>query len=133
MSQTYLLLFRNTGPENYAALTSDERQDIMERWNQWYAQLAEKGKAIEGQPLMDDTRIVMGPGGHRITDGPFAEAKEAIGGYVKIVVADLDEATAIASAHPALAHGLVIEIRELTMDCHLGVSAHHDTAVGRSS
>jgi hypothetical protein len=80
-----------------------------------------QGKAIEGQPLEDGTRIIAGPGG-RITDGPFPEAKEAIGGYVTLMVSGLDEATAIAQRHPGLAFGLIIEVRAMTPDCHLGVT-----------
>jgi len=38
-----------------------------------------------------------------------------------LLVADLDEATAIAARHPGLAYGLIIEIRQMTPDCHLGV------------
>ena len=58
----------------------------------------------------------------RVTDGPFPEAKEAIGGYVLLTVTSLDEATAIAQRHPALAHGMIIEVRQLAGGCHLGVT-----------
>ncbi len=115
----YLLLFRNTGPENYRHLSPHQRQDIITRWNNWFDGLVAEGKAIEGQPLEMETRVVAGAG--RVTDGPFAEAKEAIGGYVKLLVDGLEEATEIARRHPGLEYGLVIEIRELTPDCHLGV------------
>jgi hypothetical protein len=117
-----MLLFRNTGPENYRHVSADERQEVITRWNEWFEDLVAQGKAIEGQPLEDGTRIVAGPGGARITDGPFPEAKEAIGGYVTLMVRDLDEATAIAQRHPGLAYGLIIEVRALTPDCHLGVT-----------
>lgn len=118
----YLLLFRNTGPENYRHLSPDQRQQIIGRWNEWFEGLLAQGKAVEGQPLEIETRVVAGPGGARITDGPFPEAKEAIGGYVKLLVADLDEATAIARRHPGLEYGLVVEVRQLTPHCHLGVT-----------
>ena len=49
--------------------------------------------------------------GDRITDGPFAESKEAIGGYIFLTVRDLDEATAIARDCPGLPLGLVVEVR----------------------
>lgn len=118
----FLLLFRNTGPEIYRHLSPQERQDLISRWNAWFEGLLAEGKAVEGQPLEMETRTVSGPGGARVTDGPFAEAKEAIGGYVKLLVGDLEEATAIARRHPALAHGMVIEVREMTPHCHLGVT-----------
>lgn len=123
----YLLFFRNSGPENYAHLSPEQRQQLVTRWNAWYDGLAAQGKATEGQPLEMNTRVVSGSGGARVVDGPFAEAKEAIGGYVKLLVRDLDEATAIARQHPGLAYGLVIEVRSMTANCHLGVTAGHRT------
>lgn len=117
----YLLFFRNSGPENYQALSPDERQALVTRWNAWFEGLLAQGKAVEGQPLETEMRVVSGPGGTRIVDGPFPEAKEAVGGYVRLQVGGLDEATEIARRHPGLEYGLMIEIRELTPHCHLGV------------
>lgn len=126
---TYLLLFRNTGPENYQGLTARERQDLLNRWNAWYEALARAGKAIEGQPLETETRIISGPAGSRITDGPFPEAKEAVGGYVKLLAQSLEEATEAAQSHPALDYGMLVEVRQATDGCHLGVSAHQRKAL----
>ncbi len=122
----YLLLFKNTGPENHQHLSAEQRQQLVTRWNAWFEGLLHEGKAVEGQPLEMETRLVSGTGGSRITDGPFAETKEAIGGYVKLLVSGLDEATAIARRHPGLAYGLVIEVRQMTPHCHLGVTTQAD-------
>jgi hypothetical protein len=121
-TRAFMLLFRNSGPENYAHLSPDQRQQVVVRWNDWFDELVAQGKAVEGQPLEMETRVVAGAGGARITDGPFPEAKEAIAGYVKLMVGDREEATAIAKRHPGLAYGLVIEVRELTPHCFLGVN-----------
>lgn len=118
----YMLLFRNTGPENHQHLSPEQRQQLITDWNAWFDGLVAEGKAVEGQPLEIETRIVSGPGGARITDGPFPETKEAIGGYVTLRVGSMEEATAISRRHPGLAYGLIIEIRQLTPDCHLGVN-----------
>jgi len=118
----YMLLFRNTGPEIYNGLSPEQRQQLVARWNTWFDGLLAQGKAVEGQPLEIETRVVSGPGGARITDGPFPEAKEAVGGYVKLMVESLEEATEIAQRHPGLAYGLIVEIREMTPHCHLGVN-----------
>ena len=125
----YMLFFRNSGPETHQHLTPDQRQQLVTRWNAWFEGLVAEGKATEGQPLELETRMVSGPGGGRVVDGPFPEAKEAIGGYVKLMVDSLDEATAIAQRHPGLAYGLIIEVRQMTPDCHLGVTTR---ARGRS-
>jgi hypothetical protein len=121
----YLLLFRNSGPETHQHLSPEQRQQLVVRWNAWYDQLAAAGQAIEGQPLELATRLVSGPAGSRIVDGPFSEAKEAVGGYVKLLVGSLDEATAIAQRHPGLDYGLIIEVRAMQSTCHLGVTAGH--------
>lgn len=121
----YLLLFRNSGPETHQHLSAEQRQQLVTRWNAWYDHLAAAGKAVEGQPLELSTRIVSGIAGQRIVDGPFPETKEAIGGYVKLLVSGLDEATAIAQCHPGLEYGLIIEVRSMQSSCHLGVTAGH--------
>ena len=118
----YMLFFRNSGPEVYQHLSADGRQELMTRWNEWFEGLVAQGKAIEGQPLEPETRVVTGAGGARITDGPFPEAKEAIAGYVTLMVGSLEEATEIAQRHPGIVHGMKIEIRKMTPDCHLGVN-----------
>lgn len=118
----YMLLFRNTGPETHQHLSPDQRQQLVVRWNAWFEGLVKTGKAVEGQPLEIETRVVSGHGGGRVVDGPFPEAKEAVGGYVKLLVSGLDEATAIAQRHPGLEYGLLVEIRSMTPHCHLGVT-----------
>lgn len=119
----YLLLFRNSGPETHAHLSPEQRQKLVTHWNMWYDQLVAQGKAIEGQPLELATRTVSGPAGARVVDGPFSEAKEAVGGYVKLLAVNLDEATAIAQRHPGLEYGLIIEVRAMQATCHLGVTS----------
>src|SRR5258708_12394234 len=98
----YMLFFRNSGPEVYHHLSADGRQQLITRWNEWFEGLVAQGKAIEGQPLEPETRIVAGVGGARITDGPFPEAKEAIARYVTLFVTGFQQATQIPPRHPAL-------------------------------
>lgn len=121
MSQPYLLLFRNTGPETHAHLSADERQKLIERWNAWFVGLRDAGKASDGRPLELTGRFVSGRGGKRVTDGPYPESHEAVGGYVILEVDSIDEATEIAQAHPGLEYGLEIEVRPMDVTCHLGV------------
>lgn len=108
----YMLLFRNAGPEAHAHLTPEGRALLARQWNEWYDGLAAQRKVSHGQPLALDGRVVSGPEG-RVTDGPFAEAKEVVGGYIMLMVESLDEATAIARQCPGLPHGLTVEVRPL--------------------
>lgn len=129
----YILFFRNTGPEIFAPLSAAQRQGLINDWNSWFEALLADGRAVEGQPLELDTRVVSGNGGARVTDGPFSEAKEAIGGYVLLTVTDRDEATEIAQRHPALAHGMIIEVRQLAGGCHLGVTTTARTRLAQAA
>ena len=120
----YMLLFR--GNDWTKSLSPEEKQTVTDQWMAWFRRLTDQGKAIAGNPLERESKIVSGKN-RVVSDGPFAESKEAIGGYVMLMVNDLDEATAIAQAHPGLPYGLQIEVRRLADSCHLGVS-HHSAA-----
>lgn len=115
----YLLIFRETSPDAYKGLSPEQRQQLMQQWNEWYDGLAADGKVQHGQPLEPQGRVVTE---RRVVDGPFAEAKEAVGGYFMLTVADLDEATAIAQKCPSLRYGMSVEVRPVAAACaELGV------------
>ena len=116
-TNTYLLLFRDAGADRYRALSADERQQLLQQWRDWYDGLAAAWKLQGGHPLESETRLVSGPRGERVIDGPFAEAKEAIGGYFLLTVAGLEEATAIARQCPSLPLGLTVEVRAVAGVC----------------
>ncbi|HEX2852625.1 MAG TPA: YciI family protein [Opitutaceae bacterium] len=107
----FLLLFRNAGPETHEHLSPEQRLEMTRKWNDWYEGLAARGKVQHARPLALNGRVVMGEGGHRVTDGPYAEAKEVVGGYFFLNVADIDEATEIAKGCPGLSVGLTVEVR----------------------
>lgn len=107
----FLLLFRNAGPDTHEHLTAAEKAAMAKKWNDWFEGLAARGQVEHANPLGLGGRVVSGPAGDRVTDGPYAEGKEIIGGYFSILAADLDEATAIARQCPGLAVGLTVEVR----------------------
>lgn len=107
----FMLLFRNAGPETHQHLSAEQRRQLAQRWNDWYDGLAAAGKAQHGRPLALNGRVVSGARGEKVVDGPYAEAKEVVGGYIFLTVRDLDEATAIAQQCPGLAQGLIMEVR----------------------
>ena len=112
-SSPYLLLFRNAGPETHQHLSPQQREQLTQQWNDWYEGLAAQGKVQHGHPLEYQGRVVSGARGELVVDGPYAEAKEAIGGYFFLTVASLDEATAIAKKCPGLPLGLTVEVRPI--------------------
>jgi hypothetical protein len=112
-TSSYMLLFRNGGPEAHAHLTPPQRTALAAQWNTWVERLTSTGALEQGKPLGLGGRVVTGPQGERVTDGPYAEAKEVVAGYVMIRAATLDAATEIAKGCPGLAVGLTVEVRPL--------------------
>jgi hypothetical protein len=110
-SSPFMLIFRNAGPETHSHLTPEQRSALARKWDDWFEGLAAQGKVQHGRPLALGGRVVAGPAGERVTDGPFAEGKEVIGGYFFLTVADIDEATRIAQRCPGLPLGLTVEVR----------------------
>ena len=107
----FLLLFRNAGPDTHAHLNAAQRAELTSQWNDWYEGLAAKGKVQHGRPLGLEGRVVSGVRGQLVTDGPYAETKEVVGGYFFLTVANIDEATEIAKQCPGLPLGLTVEVR----------------------
>ena len=122
----YLLLFRGT--EWYKGLSPEEMQAAMNHMKAWFERLTNQGKLKAAQPLECEGKIVSGKKGRIVADGPFAESKEAIGGYFLLQVNSLDEAVAIAKDCPALEYGGKVEVRPIAADCPLVEAARQNGA-----
>jgi hypothetical protein len=83
----------------------------------WLEHLMTSGKAKGGQALARSGAIVSGKNGRSVTDGPFAESKEVVGGYLLLNVETFEEAVAIAKTCPTLPFGGKVEVRPLTNEC----------------
>ena len=90
------------------ALSRDEIQGAIDRFYVWIEQMVVDGRMKRGQRLADRGKTVAR---NLVTDGPFGESKEVIGGYWFILARNLDEAARIASGNPCLQCGLFYEIR----------------------
>ena len=109
----YMFIYRSSAEQHESDLSPDQMQKVMEAWNAWIGQgMEEKWMETPGDALKGEGRIV----NHDkvVTDGPFAESKEIVGGFSIINAADLNVAAEIAKGCPAIsAPGGTIEIREL--------------------
>lgn len=105
----YMLFLRQptTGP----APTPDEMKEIMARFGVWMGELYAKRIVVSTHGLEPTGKILREPDGAVITDGPYAEAKEIVGGYILINAATLDEAVQIARGCPGLHYRLAVEVR----------------------
>src|SRR5260370_27590157 len=92
----------------------DQSGKAIDKFYVWLDRLVADGKMKPGQRLTYEGRTV----GRRnvITDGPFGESKEVIGGYWFVVANNLDEAAQIAAGNPCAEYGLFMEIRPVDPD-----------------
>jgi hypothetical protein len=91
-------------------LSREAIQDAIDRFYVWHGRLVDEGKMKGGQRLAREGKTVAKNG---VTDGPFAETKEVIGGYWFILAGSLEEAAELAAGNPCLACGLSYEIRPI--------------------
>jgi hypothetical protein len=113
----YILLL--SGKDWCSKLSDAEVQMVGGQFKAWFDGLAEQGKIKGGQALGRSGATVSGKNGRTVADGPFAESKEAIGGFISLRVDTLEEAIAIAKTNPALAYGGAIEVRPVAEECPL--------------
>lgn len=111
----HLLLFRRNDWER--GLSPEELQDVVNRWMAWFRSLSAEGVVLGGHPLEETGRVVSGQGAQGVSDGPFTESKEAIGGYFLLADCTLEQATEIAKQNPALKYGLTVEVRPVADIC----------------
>jgi hypothetical protein len=88
----------------------EEIQNAIDLFYVWLGRLVHEGKMKTGQRLASAGKTVSKK---LVTDGPFGETKEVIGGYWFIVAGSLDEAAEIAAGNPCLNCGLFYEIRPI--------------------
>ena len=108
----FLLLFRSDDAERNH-LSPEQMQENMQHWQQWIGGIAQKEQLVGAQPLEASGKVMRGTA-KKITDGPFMESKEVLGGYVLVKVKDMDEAIKISEGCPILQmKSGTVEIREI--------------------
>jgi hypothetical protein len=106
----YLYLFR--GGMDMKNATADERNANMQKWMNWMKDLGQKGHFKGGEPLDADGKVLRGQK-RVMTDGPYAEAKDIVGGYLIVSAKDLPEAAELAKGCPIFDHDGSVEVRTL--------------------
>ena len=104
----YLILI-NEDESSYATASPEVLQEVMEAHNRFAKQVEETGGSIVSGRALQPTTTATSVRGDVVTDGPFAETKEALGGYYLIEAKDLDHALEIAKLCPAPFGG--VEVR----------------------
>jgi hypothetical protein len=105
----YLFLFRGGAMEK---MSPEQMQQNMAKWIAWIAQLEKAGTFKAGEPLDSKGKVIRGKK-QAVTDGPYAESKDLVGGYLIITAPSLAKATDIAKGCPIFESDGSVEIREI--------------------
>jgi len=110
MSQ-FLYLYRMTAAARQEAMGTPERaQQSMQRWMKWMSDLEANGHLKDrGQPLERTGKVVRGQ--KAVTDGPYTEAKDLVGGFTIVEARDIDHAVELSYGCPILEGGGSVEVR----------------------
>ncbi len=105
----YLFIYRGGQPPESA----QQAESVMQRWTTWLKELGAKGHIKDqGQPLEPGGKVVRGKD-KVVTDGPYAESKDLVGGYTLIEAKDLDQAAELSKGCPIFDGGGLVEVRPI--------------------
>ncbi|MBD2701946.1 hypothetical protein IC229_14955 [Spirosoma sp. BT702] len=96
----------------YIEQSPEAIQAEIQKWNNWIGGLAAQGKML-GTDALAPVGKVMKKGGQVVTDGPFTEGKEIVGGYMLLTAASLDEAVELAKGCPMFDMDGTVEVRPI--------------------
>jgi len=109
--EKYMLIFKGGFYED-RNLSADESQERMQKWYKWVQDLTDQGKYVSGEPLLKGGKILSGNQNKVVvTDGPFPEAKELVGGFFIVNAKDINEASEIAKNYPDFDLDGTVEVR----------------------
>lgn len=110
----YMLLLHDP-VDGFSAMSPEVMQQVMQKYKRWGDTLRENGVLQGGQKLADEPgRVIRSRRGQvRVTDGPYCETKELLGGYYTVLAGNYDEAVKIAMSCPHLEYDGTIEVREV--------------------
>src|SRR6186997_3333265 len=122
----YLVISRGQWDKD---VSQEDIQQAIYQFYVWLSRLVDEGKMKTGQRLGTEGKTVSRKG--VVTDGPFGEAKEVIGGYWFIVASSLEEAAEIAAGNPCLKCGLFYEIRPIDPERATAFTVTNETPAER--
>lgn len=111
----FMLVFRNSVQSQDAFINQspEEMQAEMALWNKWMGNLAQQERLVGGEPLLPEGKVIHGTK-KKVTNGPFIEGKDLVGGYVIIKANTFEEAVEMSKDCPHLkADDCTLEIREV--------------------
>jgi hypothetical protein len=108
----FLLIFRRDFKMSEIQPSPEQLQKMMKEWQNWMGSIAARNKLVSSGNRLSDEGKVVKPG-DIVTNGPYVEIKELIGGYIMISAESLEEAAEISKGCPILGIGGSVEVRAI--------------------
>lgn len=106
------MVFRRDDGSSEPPPSPEQMQAMMKQWQDWIGSIAAQNKLVSpGNRLATDGRVVKT--NNVITNGPYVEIKEAIGGYIIVKAGSIDEAAELSKDCPILKIGGNVEVRTI--------------------
>jgi hypothetical protein len=107
--EKFMLIFHGgMSPEQ----SPEQMQAHMAQWMAWIDKLAKTGQYLSGEPLLPGGKLISGKK-KTVTDGPYTEGKEVVGGFFLIQARDMDEAVRICDDYPDYDFGGSVQVRQV--------------------
>ena len=106
----FMMLFRHTPNPSFVP-TQEQIEAEIKKWQDWIGGIAAQGKFDQTNQLGYEGKTVKSDG--LVTDGPYAELKEIVGGYIIVKTKDLNEAVELATGCPIFERGGNVEVRPI--------------------
>ena len=109
--EKFMFIFQGGMPSSNQQ-SPEQIQAHMGKWMAWIDQLSKVDKYVAGEPLLPGGKLISGAN-KKVTDGPYTEGKEIVGGFFIIKAADYDEAVTIAKDCPDYEYGGSVQVRQV--------------------
>lgn len=108
--EKFMLIFQG-GQMNGAS--PGQMQAHMGKWMAWIEKLSKTDQYVAGEPLLPGGKLVAGTLGKTVTDGPYTEGKEVVGGFFIVKAKDMNEAVTISKDCPDFELGATVQVRQV--------------------
>lgn len=108
----FLLIFRRESIENEPVASPEQMQVMMKQWSDWMGSLAAQNNLVNSGNRLSSEGKVVKPN-NIVTNGPYVETKEAIGGYIIVKTSSMEEAAELSKGCPILQIGGNVEVRKV--------------------
>ena len=111
--EKFMFIFHSGSTDETRNQSAEAMQAHMGKWMAWVERLRKADIYVSGEPLTPGGKLVSGNNGNSVTDGPYTEGKEVVGGFFIINAKDIDEAVAISKDYPDFELGGTVQVRQV--------------------